>query len=207
VVGSLPEIRDFFYDIEAEELRVRFGDGTLQSMRLLSDGYRTMIGIAADLAWRAAMLNPHHRGNVVKRVDGVVLIDEIDLHLHPTWQRRVLPSLVRTFPHVQFVATTHSPQVLASAKRTWTRTFNGISEVRTGGYVEGRDSNSILVDIMGDRSRPKERQDQLNEVLRLIDDEVFGEARAALEKLEKVWGPDDPEILRARALLMTLEAM
>ena len=73
----------------------------------LSDGYKTMIGLAMDLSARMAAANPHMDNPLTTEV--IVLIDEVDLHRHPTWQRRVISDLLRTFPNMQFVLTSHSP--------------------------------------------------------------------------------------------------
>jgi predicted ATP-binding protein involved in virulence len=97
----------------------RFGNGGAGTTHLiwrLSDGFRTMLALVGELAWRAAVLNPGLGEDVARKVQGVVLIDEIDLHLHPTWQRRVVSDLRTAFPRVQFIATTHSPFVVQSMR-------------------------------------------------------------------------------------------
>lgn len=81
---------------------------------MLSDGYRSVISIIADLASRMAMLNPFLGDNVCKLTSGVVLIDELDLHLHPKWQRKIVEDLKKVFPLVQFITTTHSPFIIQS---------------------------------------------------------------------------------------------
>ncbi|MEI7695545.1 MAG: AAA family ATPase [Chlorobium sp.] len=80
----------------------------------LSDGYRNIIGMVSDIAYRCIKLNPHLGRNAIKETPGIVLIDEIDLHLHPNWQRRVVSDLKKTFPKIQFIATTHSPFIVQS---------------------------------------------------------------------------------------------
>jgi predicted ATP-binding protein involved in virulence len=82
----------------------------------LSDGQRNMIAMVGDLAFKAAQLNPHLAGEVLKRTPGIVLIDELDLHLHPRWQRHVVEDLRKLFPEVQFIATTHSPFIVQSVR-------------------------------------------------------------------------------------------
>ncbi len=82
----------------------------------LSDGYRRVVGMVTDIARRCAMLNPHLGAEAVTKTPGVVLIDEIDLHLHPMWQRTIVDSLKRAFPLVQFIATTHSPFIIQSLR-------------------------------------------------------------------------------------------
>jgi len=70
--------------------------------------------MVADIAHRASRLNPHFANDAANKTNGVVLIDEIDLHLHPKWQRRVVSDLQNAFPNLQFIATTHSPFILQS---------------------------------------------------------------------------------------------
>jgi predicted ATP-binding protein involved in virulence len=84
------------------------------SVALLSDGIRNMIGMVADIAFRATKLNPQFGFLAAKETPGVVLIDEVDMHLHPEWQQVVLQSLTTAFPALQFIVTTHSPQVLTT---------------------------------------------------------------------------------------------
>ena len=80
----------------------------------LSGGQRAVLALAADLAWRMAQGNPHLDGPL--RSEAIVLIDEVELHLHPSWQQRILNDLRRTFPNAQFIVSTHSPQVLTTVE-------------------------------------------------------------------------------------------
>jgi len=89
-------------------------DGLWTSFSMLSAGYKNIVRITADIAYRAIKLNPHLGENAVKETEGVVLIDEIDMHLHPKWQRTILTDLKNTFPKIQFIVTTHSPFVVQS---------------------------------------------------------------------------------------------
>ena len=83
----------------------------------MSDGQRAFIGLIADLARRACVLNAYYLGNkTLEETTGLVLIDELDAHLHPKWQRQVVGALKRVFPKIQFFATTHSPQVIGQAR-------------------------------------------------------------------------------------------
>ena len=80
----------------------------------LSDGQRAMLAMVGDIARRAALLNPHLGEKAPAETPGIVMIDEIDLHLHPRWQRQIVDDLKRTFPKMQFIATTHSPFIIQS---------------------------------------------------------------------------------------------
>ena len=108
------------YSFAAEDLTGIFvtpnGEKEKLQFRQLSDGYRNIIGMVADIAYRCIKLNPHLGENAVKETPGIVLIDELDLHLHPNWQRRIVEDLKNTFPGIQFVATTHSPFIIQSLK-------------------------------------------------------------------------------------------
>lgn len=114
VQTCIPGAQDFFHDTEYDELTIRLDKEGLTPFNSLSDGYRNMVGMVADIAHRASRLNPHHGHDAARNTTGVVLIDEIDLHLHPKWQRRVVADLQQAFPRLQFIATTHSPFILQS---------------------------------------------------------------------------------------------
>lgn len=104
----------FYFDIANDTFMIDLGNNELCLFNNLSDGYRNMAAMAADIAHRAAGLNPHLGEKAATESSGVVLIDEIDLHLHPHWQRRVVSDLQRAFPRIQFIATTHSPFIIQS---------------------------------------------------------------------------------------------
>jgi predicted ATP-binding protein involved in virulence len=105
-----------WFDFREDSIMVQLNDGQCLPANLFSDGYRNIIAIAADIAYRMSILNPHLGLDAARKTPGIVLIDEIDLHLHPKWQRRVVDDLKRTFPNVQFVATSHSPFIVQSLK-------------------------------------------------------------------------------------------
>lgn len=98
----------FSLDVK-EPLFITFKDGRKLPFSYLSDGYRNILAMFADLAWRCVTLNPHFGAEATELTEGIVLIDELDLHLHPSWQRNIIGQLKKTFPKIQFVATTHSP--------------------------------------------------------------------------------------------------
>jgi predicted ATP-binding protein involved in virulence len=107
--------------------------GTL-AISQLSDGIRTMIGLVADIAFRATKLNGHLGTEAVVKTSGIVLIDEIDMHLHPEWQQTVLQGFTKAFPLIQFIVTTHSPQVLSTVRKENIRVIEAIGEIGDGIY-------------------------------------------------------------------------
>lgn len=114
VLKCIPGAVEFFWDVQTDELMIVLEHEGLVPFSSLSDGYRNMVGMVADIAHRASKLNPHFEENVCDEVSGVVLIDELDVHLHPKWQRRLVADLKATFPKVQFIVSTHSPFVIQS---------------------------------------------------------------------------------------------
>ena len=116
IVNCIEDCQNFKYDILEDELIATLKDGRTLPFRMLSDGFRNMLGMVADIAYRAAVLNPQLGSEAAQKTPGIVLIDEIDLHLHPKWQRRVVEDLRATFPALQFVATTHSPFIVQSLR-------------------------------------------------------------------------------------------
>jgi predicted ATP-binding protein involved in virulence len=105
---------NFHYSSQHEELAMYHPDHGILPVSLLSDGVRAMISLAVDLAWRCTKLNPQFGREASVKSPGIVMIDEVDMHLHPQWQQRVVTSLRKAFPNIQFIVTTHSPQVLST---------------------------------------------------------------------------------------------
>lgn len=114
----VPEWEELFFDYKNGALTGLYWDKNGNKQKLgfaqLSDGFRNMVSLAADIAFRCIQLNPHLGEKAVELTEGVVLIDELDLHLHPNWQRRIIADLKSAFPKIQFIATTHSPFIVQS---------------------------------------------------------------------------------------------
>ncbi len=110
------EVELFIY--REGDLEVKYkNEEKREKVSTLSDGYRNIIGIVSDIAYRMAILNPNLGLDVTEKTSGVVLIDEIDLHLHPKWQKEIVKILTTLFPKVQFIATSHSPFIIQSQTR------------------------------------------------------------------------------------------
>lgn len=169
----------------------------------LSDGERGSILLVADLAQRLVTANPGASDPLSG--PGIVLIDEIELHLHPRWQRAILPALTETFPECQFVVTTHSPQVLSRVPRDQILLFSRFKPVEHLPHTEGRDTNAILAQLMGVPSRPEEAAAEIDDLARRIDAEDLEGARGKLSELEERFGPNDSDLLRLGAMLHTIE--
>ena len=173
----------------------------------LSDGERGLLALVFDLTRRLAIANP---GSDNPIADGValVLIDEIELHLHPRWQRDVLQRLRQTFKACQFVVTTHSPLVLGEVDARCIRFLEFVDErvrVTVPSEAYGMDANRILQEFMGAPVRNRQVDDELRALFDLIDQEHFDEARNAIESLEQRLGDDEPELTRASSLIRFLQ--
>lgn len=116
---------------------------------LLSDGYRNIVGMAVDIAFRMTVLNPHLENEVTQNTSGIILINEIDLHLHPQWQRKIVKDFKRVFQKVQFVASTHSPFIIQYLGKGEFRNLDKDLEVEK--YIEYNimSVEVITEDIMG----------------------------------------------------------
>ncbi len=173
----------------------------------LSDGEKCLIAMIGDLARRLAIANPTLENPLFG--EGIVLIDEIELHLHPTWQRSFVGNLIRTFPNCQFVLSTHSPQVLGEVKgesiRVLFRDENSNIQCHTPDQALGLDSVEILEVIMGTSARNKEITEKLHQIFVLIDEDKFEEAKQSIRILKEKLNGSIPEIVRAESLITMLE--
>jgi hypothetical protein len=136
VIRCVPGADDAWFDTDRKDIVLSI-DGVAQPFANLSAGQRTMLALVADIAIKAVTQNnylvPHDElgpdngslPRVLTDTPGVVLIDEIDVHLHPRWQRRVVEDLRTTFPRIQFVATTHSPFIVQSMRTEELRNLHG----------------------------------------------------------------------------------
>jgi predicted ATP-binding protein involved in virulence len=157
----IPGAVRFYYDTEYEQLIIQLKNDGFVPFDHLSDGYRNMVGIVADIAHRASRLNPHLGVDAATNTQGVVLIDEIDLHLHPKWQREVVSNLKTAFPALQFIASTHSPFILQALEpgevidleQPWDSTElspsdYGIAAPGPGGEYSNRSIEDIIEKVM-----------------------------------------------------------
>lgn len=201
------------YNLVYEELAMKQEGQGLLPVSLLSDGVRTMVSMVADMAWRCAKLNPHLGAEAAAYTPGVVLIDEVDLHLHPEWQQQVMQSLQAAFPEVQFIVTTHSPQVLTTVPREcirqlgaeWDEDQRGWKPTSTEPDFQtlGVASADTLSRIMGIDPVPDVAQARMLAAYRQAIEQgaqETPEARALRDQLVEHFGEQHPEMIECERL-------
>lgn len=192
-------VRSFFagselvYDFEANDVALR-KQGELFGLKTLSSGERDVIALVCGVV----MLAPTGHGGDFA---GVLIVDEIEEHLHPVWQRKILPSLMMTFPALQIIATTHSPQVVGSVSAEHIRIIDDhrIRAVSRGTWR--RDTNDVLETAFGDRGRPPEAAELLDRLRALVEADDVVEARVVARRLRSLVEGEDPEIFFLEQLL------
>jgi predicted ATP-binding protein involved in virulence len=177
---------------------VRKGD-TILAIDQLSDGEKNHLALCADLARRLAITYPSSPDPL--QGEAIVLIDEIELHLHPNWQRKVLADLHRVFPNCQFIVTTHSPQVLSEVPNDAVILVKDFKFHAPATPTAGRDSNAILSYVMGSTERPEKQLEAIREVSELLDAKKFDVAREKLDALANELSEHDREVVGLRTML------
>lgn len=187
------------YTVKLKQLTVNENSERIP-LALLSDGLRSIIAMIGDLAYRTIVLNPHLASSAPTRTPGIVLIDEVEMHLHPAWQQRILTQLVTAFPLIQFICTSHSPQVLSTVRSESIRTISEEGRVASPACKTfGAESKRVLEELMGVDSRPPVLKNELNEFIQLTDSgdwssQRYLELRALLLK---ELGASDPFLIDA----------
>ena len=170
----------------------------------LSDGEKCTLALFGDLARRLAIANPDMDNPLCG--EGIVLIDEIELHMHPTWQRKILSTLKKTFPNIQFIITTHSPQVLGELNDEYLIFHIKQSEkdeqlITSIERMDGFDSNYILEHFMGTSSVNTAFLEKVKNAYRLIHANQFEEAQAAINEIIKITDLNHIEVIRLEGAL------
>jgi predicted ATP-binding protein involved in virulence len=193
-------VRRYPLRMEVEKL------GELLTVNQLSDGEKCLMAMVGDMARRMAIANPLRDKPL--HGDGVFLIDEIDLHLHPKWQRMLIPGLMHVFPNCQFLISTHSPHVITHVQPEnlflLNMTTNGLELVHSKESY-GKTVERVLEDIMGlDTTRPDNIKASLRTIYELIDANQFESAKIEIQKLRNQIG-DDPDLSKACVLIKRKE--
>lgn len=168
----------------------------------LSDGIRSMLAMVGDIAFRCIKLNPQFGVAAAIQTAGVVMIDEVDMHLHPRWQQVVLGQLKDAFPAIQFVVTTHSPQVLTTVASEHIRILRSNKVYAAPPGTEGAEPERLLKQVLGlEEIRPPAVQatKELKEYLSLVDRDQWNSPRALeLRKLlDERYQGQEPALLKA----------
>lgn len=195
------------YSAEHEELVMNHDQQGELKVSQLSDGIRNMLALVGDIAYRCYKLNAHLGEAAPRRTRGIVMIDEVDMHLHPGWQQTVLTDLTNAFPKLQFIVTTHSPQVLTSVDASCIRLLRQEVNPETGVQqmvaapvtlqTKGVASSDLLAQIMGVDPIPDVPEAKmLTEYHALIQQNLHGDAEglALRAQLERHFGTDHPVI-------------
>ncbi len=168
----------------------------------LSQGEKSLMALVGDIARRLAIMNPALENPL--EGEGIVLIDEIDMHLHPKWQRTVIGNLNKTFPNCQFILTTHSPIVISETPNLLCYSLNdGKLEKLTNLY--GMDVNLVLLRDMDADIRNADVQIAFDKLLDTIQNGKINEAKELLSALEQKVAINHIELSKARLLIRRLE--
>ena len=193
------------FDLDTHRLILEFetadGDAQKFAMEEMSDGYKNTLSMIGDIAYRMAVLNPTLGDQVLEKTPGVVLIDEIDLHLHPQWQQTILNDFHAIFPEVQFIVSSHAPAVINSIPREQIRILDCGEIYMPAAQTYGRDANSILREVMQVSERPADIKNRMNLFYAYMDENNYKEADKVLSEIEVIVGTTDPDIAAARTSL------
>ncbi len=195
---------DIDYSFVRQNLVLKHETRGILPIEALSDGARSVISMVADLSYRMVRLNPDLGINAVLQTPGIVLIDEVDMHLHPSWQQTVLSDLRKAFPLVQFIVTTHSPQVLTTVPPESIRALrwnNDLIDIYQPEFSLGATSYQLLKDIQNVDARPQcvPVVKELKRYLDLVADDKWDcpEALELRKSLDKWAAGREPALLRA----------
>ncbi len=204
-------------DADSQKLTMEHDAGFELKIDQLSDGIRNMVGMVADIAYRCYQLNPHLGARAALDAKGIVMIDEVDMHLHPSWQQLVIGQLQEAFPNIQFIVTTHSPQVLSTVPSECIRVLHEVTDedghrrmtvTTPTEQTRGSASHEVLASVMGTHARPdlKETQ-QLTEYKTLIQQDLHRseDGLALLQQLNAHFGSTHPLMKECDRLIRLVE--
>ena len=173
-------------------------DGEELDINQLSQGEKSLLALVGDIARRLTILNPSLDNPL--EGEGVVMIDEVDLHLHPKWQHDLIDKLVRTFPNVQFILTTHSPHVISDRSDILVYSLDD-GEIEQIPNVYGQDVNTVLTKVFDVDIRDSEVEIKFNNIRRAISHKKYLSAEKGIQELSEKMPADDVELLKCRLML------
>lgn len=177
-------------------------DGRSLNVMQLSQGEKSLMALVGDIARRLAMMNPALDDPL--QGDGIILIDEVDMHLHPSWQRNLVPRFTATFPNCQIILSTHSPLVISDQKGILVYLLSD-GEIGALPPLYGADVNTVLLEAMDTDVRNPDINDKLNDLLDAIHDGDFNNAKMLMQALGRELPAGNMELAKARLLLRKKE--
>lgn len=205
----------FFRDEISVVSTVSTPEGTVPTalpISWLSDGVRAVFSLVADIAYRCAKLNPHLGEDACEKTNGIVMIDEVDIFLHPAWQQRILGDLHAAFPNIQFIVTTHSPQVVSTVPRESVRIIDAAEVVPFDMPTVGVGIGDILAGIFGTHPTPQNTAiaQKVNRLHAMLSEGLGDtpEWKCLYAELEGYFGKDYPPLkgaLKHRDFLRTMQ--
>ena len=184
------QFRDIVYTENGQPLPISY----------LSAGYQSLLWIVMDIAFRIALLNPH-MGREMFMTPGVVLIDELDMHLHPKWQWNVLRALRETFPNIQFIVATHSPILVSSCKNGQLIRIDENHEVTYLDSPYASTVDNVIELVQGSTNMPKQVKSYRVQFDAAINDGDYDAAEQILSKMKQEFGDHNREVQIASAEL------
>lgn len=188
--------RHLYFDPSYGEIILEVEGSGRHPFSQLSDGQRCMLALVGDIAQKAVRLNSHLGDDVLKKTTGIVLIDELEMHLHPTWQQSVADSLKRVFPNIQFFCTTHSPQIIRQTPKEQIRILNGDGTYRIPSFSFGLSSDEALEVVQEARPRDEDILRLESEFHDLLDEFDIEGAQAKLDEAAQELGRPHPVLSR-----------
>lgn len=185
------------YNFDTNDLDVIYSIGSEKQrmpVNRLSDGYKCTLSLIADIAYRMALLNPQLLDRVLEETSGIVLIDEVDLHLHPQWQKRIISDLTEIFPRIQFIVSTHAPCVINSVRSENIVILDDKAIRSPEGEVYGKDTNTIVKGVMKSDDRPEKVVKLFKKFYHAIDSNELSAAEETLAEISSLIGSDDSEL-------------
>lgn len=200
-------------DNDFTDLKIRITDEDAQmtavkhdlelSIAQLSEGEKCILAMAGDLARKLAIANPKRKNPLSG--EGIVLIDEVDLHLHPTWQSKIMHLLIDTFPNIQFIVTTHSPKILGEitdeADIFEICEKDGNISIKKQPSMSGWDTNTILNKFMHTKAVNRQTEELIDQIFDNIDEGELDEAEKLVDKLAQMTDELNLNVVRARTLI------
>jgi predicted ATP-binding protein involved in virulence len=202
---TLEHVERVFFDDSPPRLKVAFAtpQGLPQVLELeqLSDGYRNLLAVVLDFARRLAQAHPNWENPL--EAPGILLIDEIELHLHPQWQQKIIPNLRAVFPNIQLIVATHSPQVLTTVESRSIFILRDRELHAAPIQTYGAENKRVMQEVMQTDSRPPDNENvnQILELFRLINQGYLQQASALCDELMHKLGQDEPTLIEAQTII------